>query len=335
MTGFAGRVGPPGALPKRAVVYSSADLGRNKRQGWRDLIGALYGPLDIDIADGDGDGFKGEIRCSSLGQSTLTEFVTDGEVAHREKRHIARDGEDFFLLGLSLSGVSAFEQYGRQACLPPRHLNLLHAASPYSFGHRECVRTLCLKIPGAALRARVADPHALCCKPMPVQPGLAQLAADMLVATARDADAMSDRSAAMLEAGMLDLLGLALGAGFERIAPGGTSVRRALHRRATGIIRQAMVRPDLDPDDVAAALGISTRYLHRVFEDAGQTVSATILDMRLTRTQEVLRDPAMRSLSIKEVAFRNGFRSQSHFASLFKARFQATPKQMRASEPVS
>ncbi|WP_370302825.1 helix-turn-helix domain-containing protein [Pseudooceanicola sp.] len=77
----------------------------------------------------------------------------------------------------------------------------------------------------------------------------------------------------------------------------------------------------LTPDRIASDNGISVRYLHKVFQASDQSVCGVLRQTRLASACEILTDPSNRHLSIREVACRVGFRSQSHFATAFKSRF--------------
>ena len=325
---MASRAASSNSFARRKHVYSSHGLGSDTRREWQDLIADLYGPLDVDLAHG-GTGFRGEIHCSTIGRTELTEIRTDGEVARREKKHISKDERDFFLFGLGLSGTARYEQYGRECLLVPKHFGLIHSGSPYQFSHRDSISQVCLSIPRVALEARMGDAHVFCGKARAVLPGLPTLLADLLVSLARQANDISDASAPIVEANLLDMIGLFFEGNRDKAMISGTSVRWALHRRAIDYLGEALFRPELTPDLIAGALGISTRYLHRVFEDAQDTVAETLMRMRLDRCRDHLVDPGRRPTSIKEIAYKNGFKSQSHFASAFKCRFGVSPRDLR------
>lgn len=305
------------------VVYSSL-------KGWREAIQRFYCPLDLDVADK--DHFSGTIHSWPLARLELTLFATDGEVAQRRKPHIARDETEYFMLGLPRSGTASYSQFGRECVLRPGHFGLLHTASPYAFAHSERVSTVCLKIPAGALAARLADAHALCGTAIPIRPGLARLTAETLLSLTRNGGDLASGAASLLEANLLDMIGLVLGAEQKRSFVGGTSVRWAICRRAMAFIKEAADRPDLSPSKIAAGIGVSTRYLHRVFEHAEQSVATAILTVRLDKCRADLLDPGLMPLSVKEIAFRNGFKSASHFAHSFRLKFGLSPRDARSTE---
>ena len=95
--------------------------------------------------------------------------------------------------------------------------------------------------------------------------------------------------------------------------------------------RHSQHRADAKLRQVAAAIGVSTRYLHRVFEAAENSVSASIRARRLQRAHEDLTDRRLRQRSIAEIASRNGFANQSSFATCFKKEFGVSPRTVRAT----
>lgn len=306
-------------------IFSSVALHRNRQTGWRDIINDIYTNLDIDIVDG--DSFRGEIAIENLPRLGISKFQTDGEVARREKVHIGRDTEDFFLMSFGLEGEAIYRQFGRECVLRPDTYTMLYTAEPYMFAHSERVSALTLKLPASALRARNDDPYDLCAVARPVEPGVLRTVRDLVLSIMQGHDVPRGPEAGVVETCILDLLGVVLEKKEGAQPAGGTSIRWAIHRRALSYIQENLWRTDLTPDKIAAGIGVSTRYVHRVFEDADQTVCGTLMEMRLERCRMDLASPG--PMSIKEIAMRAGFKSQSHFSSMFKARFGTTPRAFR------
>lgn len=107
-----------------------------------------------------------------------------------------------------------------------------------------------------------------------------------------------------------------------------SSSRQVQHARALRYIEAHLGDPELSPRTIAAALGVSLRYLHLLFE-AGPSVGATMLASRLDRCRDALVDPAYRHRSISEIAYHWGFNDAAHFSRTFKARFGASPRALR------
>ncbi|MEY9750188.1 AraC-like DNA-binding protein [Bradyrhizobium japonicum] len=100
------------------------------------------------------------------------------------------------------------------------------------------------------------------------------------------------------------------------------ALRRAIHER--------LREPGLTVAAVAGAVGISERYVHKLFERSGTTFSDYLIDRRLVGAAADLRDPASGGRAIGAIAFDWGFSDLSHFARRFKQRFGCRPRDWRA-----
>jgi len=76
------------------------------------------------------------------------------------------------------------------------------------------------------------------------------------------------------------------------------AVQRSLMLRIKDYIGQRFRDPALGPAEIAAAVSISARYLHKLFEADRQTVSLYIKGLRLDRARQDLLDPRQAGRSI-------------------------------------
>jgi AraC family transcriptional regulator len=78
---------------------------------------------------------------------------------------------------------------------------------------------------------------------------------------------------------------------------------------------------------LAQLLHLSTHYFGRLFrQSTGKTPYQYVTDCRLERAKQLLQQT---NLSVIEVAAMVGFRSQSHFTTMFRQQMQTTPLQFR------
>ncbi|MFF7364213.1 helix-turn-helix domain-containing protein [Streptomyces sp. NPDC008125] len=89
--------------------------------------------------------------------------------------------------------------------------------------------------------------------------------------------------------------------------------------------------PDLSPRSIARAHHISVRYLHKLFEDEGTTVSRLIRRRRLEACRRELGRTPRRRLTVAAVAHRWGFVSPSHFSRAFRDAYGMSPSQWQSS----
>jgi|DewCreStandDraft_5_1066085.scaffolds.fasta_scaffold00003_59 LacI family transcriptional regulator len=101
--------------------------------------------------------------------------------------------------------------------------------------------------------------------------------------------------------------------------------------RALQVIREQACR-GLSVDDVAAAAGLSRSVLQRRFRaQLGRTVHQAILDVRIRRACQLLRET---DLPIPEVAEQSGFKHQEYLGAVLKKRLGKTPAQIRREAEV-
>jgi AraC family transcriptional regulator, positive regulator of tynA and feaB len=122
------------------------------------------------------------------------------------------------------------------------------------------------------------------------------------------------------------LIGIAVGAGADQQPEAPREARLA---QAKQYIESHLADPDLSPASVAAALGLSTRSLHALFEPTGTSVARHILRRRLEECRTTLLNDRIRSIT--DIAFAWGFNSLSGFYRAFQAAFDAAPRDLRAA----
>jgi len=114
----------------------------------------------------------------------------------------------------------------------------------------------------------------------------------------------------------------------------GVGCEDPLLRSAKDEVERSLGDPGLTPAVVAARVGVSTRYLHRLFSDAGPSFGRWLLLRRLERSRSDLCDPHLGHWTVTEVAWHNGFADPSYFARVFKLHYGMTPSGLRAAGSV-
>jgi AraC-like DNA-binding protein len=100
-----------------------------------------------------------------------------------------------------------------------------------------------------------------------------------------------------------------------------------LFARIRGVIKDGIADPDFGPGEVAAAVGISLRYLQKLFTERGSTCSEFIYSLRLDHAARLLKRRASLRTGqpLSEIAYASGFRDYTHFARRFRHRFGYAP----------
>lgn len=117
----------------------------------------------------------------------------------------------------------------------------------------------------------------------------------------------------------------------ERVgdAPDEDAARTAVRARVHRFIELHLADPELSPQVVARAVGVSLRYLYKLFENEPTTVSAFIRDRRLDQVVRDLSDPRLTHRTIAAIAAQWGFFEPAHFSRAFRTREGITPREFR------
>ncbi|EHH67676.1 helix-turn-helix domain-containing protein [Gluconobacter morbifer] len=105
--------------------------------------------------------------------------------------------------------------------------------------------------------------------------------------------------------------------------------RRHRQKHIRHYIEARLHEPDLTPQTIASAYGISARALYQLFDGEPGAVAGWILNRRLERIHADLTDPAHDALTIADIALRHGFRNAAHFSRRFRQKFGVSPRDIR------
>ena len=100
--------------------------------------------------------------------------------------------------------------------------------------------------------------------------------------------------------------------------------------RIEQFIETHLAEPSLNPQQIAAAIGVSVRHLHRIFLARGHTVVGWIRERRLQRCRHDLLNPRLSEKNITDIAFFWGFSDSAHFSKSFKKEFGLSPRAFRS-----
>jgi AraC-like DNA-binding protein len=323
-------------MPQEAVEMSdsapgavgTADLPERERfDFWRHLVSETFVPLDAYRTGG--GAFRGELRGASLGALRLYQVDSDPHLVRRTPRLIARTAGDYFKLGLQLRGSSVLTQDGRQAALRDGDFAVYDTTRPYTFAFDDPCRLLVLIFPRAMLGLPERQVAALTATTFSGRSGMGALISSFLARAAVVLDDAGVRDNARLATNVLDLLTTALAGQLDARPASPEQARRALYTRTIAFIELHLGEAWLSPAQIADALHISTRYLHKLFHEEGTTVSAWIRQRRLEACRHDLRDPLYAGRPVSAIANRWGLTDAAHFSRLFRATFGASPRDYR------
>jgi AraC-like DNA-binding protein len=314
-------------LPIRRL--STAGLSAHKRiEFWNEVACNTFTAQTVDPLD---DPFDAEISRVEIGEMRAALAVSRPSRVSRSSRQVALSRQAFFMLHLHLAGESVNRQDGREIRLRQGDFAMVDSTRPYEIAFDEATSILVLRFPQSMVRRVIANPEAITLRPMSGQSGASAFASCFMQGFWRSIEAgLSADSAGRLCGPLLDVLSNAY-AELPAAQVDGYSVTRALSVQIRSFVEEHLGEPGLGPARIAAAFGISTRYVHVLFkaELLSVTVSDYIQHRRLEAAARALADTRRPVANIGSLAFALGFKTQAHFSRLFRARYGVTPSEFR------
>jgi AraC-like DNA-binding protein len=313
-------------------LYTTEDEpGRAAFDRWRYMVSCSFVPVDAQptVLDGPRGPFQGQVRCGDLAQVQVALVDSVAHSVRRTPRMIAAGGEDYSQLLLPVAGRTRVEHGDRLEALGPSDLMMIDCERAYQLDFAAAHRVLCFTFPRSLIQLAPEHVSSLAGTKLPVRDGVGALLVPFLLQLAHQTHAEEVRSPARLAGNMIDLLETLLVERSEHLLRMSEAPQRVLLLRIKSDIEARLSSSDLTPHGIAAAHHISTRYLHKLFESQGVTVSQWIKERRLEHCRRDLVDPALRRQTVAAIGARWGLRDAAHFSRLFKASFHTTPRGYR------
>lgn len=267
--------------------------------------------------------FSATVRRRHLADLGLVECTCSPNGGVRRKHEIAATDGEYLVLLMTLSGHEVVSQGGRTLQLSPGNVVVWDSELPAAFGVQDTLVKRSLLVPKAALAEVGARGALRTGAVLDVSAPAVLLLSRYLDSLSATLDALPPGAVAPARNAAIELLAAALQDG--GIAPcSGPATRSA----AETLIDRRLTDPALTPAVVASTLGISTRSLHRAFEDSGETVGSFIRGRRLARA----RDDLLAGHTVTQVARHWHFTDPSHFSRSFKRRFGINPSELTDRE---
>jgi AraC-like DNA-binding protein len=243
-------------------------------------------------------------------------------------RALLADGKDGFAFQWSASPGFG-ERRGRELMLGQNDGILIACSEPGVLALPRAHSVVSLTFPREAIGPLVRDVADCAGRPVPAASPALRLLAGYVEVLRRETAAAPAELQRLAVAHVYDLVALALGAARGAADIDNRDGVRAAHLAAVkdDIVENA--HTDISIEAVAARHRLSPRHVQRLFEEAGTTFTEFVRDARLERARAMLASPRFRDKRISDIAFDAGFRDLSHFNRWFRARFGASPSDLR------
>lgn len=299
---------------------------RDRYAAWRDAICDVY--VNVDVAAEAPEKYRGFIREARFGGVSLTDILLSGQRIYRGRSHIARHDKDCCYVQFILQGQLNVQQNG--VSLPSNIARgvIFSAIEEYELRAMGEVRSFYLELPHSGFAERFSGGKVPLVSGIDITRGLGRMAAEMCGRLASESHVIKEGRGPAGEA-LMDVLALALQCASGDIPLGEASLRAERLRGLKAWIDARLCDPDLTPERIARANGVSLRQLHALFQEAGESVADWLWTRRCQRAYDrLLREPQSH---ITQIAFDLGYSSSSHFSTQFRRRYGISPRELRRS----
>lgn len=296
---------------------------------WTDALYDYYYPLDLVTPAID---FRvGRLSILEVPGIRCGTIVSDPMHVFRRRTHLSQKSGDYYFIPMpQLDGI-VLRQNGREAVVRPGGFSVIATADAYQYQQETANRLMTLRIDGPLLRRRIPMIDDLVSCSYTGETPLVRMFVDFIQSIFMQGDRFDSASAEAVAPHLVDLLALALTAPVNAANSRESSVRLGHLRRIMRAIENRLGDPNLGTRSLAAELGLSERYIQKMFSERGETLSNVIRTRRITTAQRRLQDPFRSGDSIALIAFSVGFLDPAHFSRAFKQSTGTSPSAYRRS----
>jgi AraC-like DNA-binding protein len=271
--------------------------------------------------------FRATMTSTYVGSTILGHCDGTFTGVRRERRHVLESQDDRYCLTRNVSALDAQVIHrDMEFNVRPGALTLFRLDEPFQSADRSSrTQFTCVYLPAHALRAAVPGLDDMVGRELE-SGGALSLAMDY-------GEMLLKHPAAVEEAGMaiathlLDLASIGLGARGDLALKARRGGLRAVRLKAAlMILQKRFAEPDFSAQKLAAAAGLSERYVNELLYEAGASFTVRLNELRLRKAAQLL---ANREGRVSDIAFECGFNDLSYFNRCFRRRFGLTPTAAR------
>ncbi|MBC6459111.1 helix-turn-helix domain-containing protein [Actinomadura sp. HBU206391] len=277
--------------------------------------------------------FHGELGIVNLGIVNISSVEASPCQGYRTQQMIRQADPEMLVLTFNSGGKCVITQDREENVLKPDDLFIYHTSRPCRVqlaAGGDATRSLSVALSSSSLSISARKLASLTGVPLSGRCGIGALIVGLVTELIASNRRYRTSDLVRLEGVLIDLIAIFAARELETGAVREyNSYEHTFLLRIHTFIREHLADPELSPEMVAAANGISIRSLHRLFRSQDVTVAGWIRARRLERCRRDLADPAYYGESIGVIAARWGFTSASHFANLFRKAYGVSPRDHR------
>lgn len=282
--------------------------------------------VPLEVRPATGPELHGRVTSISLGETRLREIAASAHTFERTSRLVRGADEEYFQIALARRGRTLVSQDGREAIIGPGEFVLYDSSRPFTFATDDDFEYSVCLFPKRLLPFSRREFEAVTAIRFDGRRGVGAMIPPLLAALHRiEPDELTPASLDAMIQTISDLYVALVRSRIESTASPNVHLLRA-----RAYISEHLADADLGPAAVAAACAISTSYLHKLFSEAGTSVTEHIREQRLQGCWSDLRRPELALVGVGTIGARWGLPDSAHFSRLFRARFGLPPSAHRA-----
>jgi AraC-like DNA-binding protein len=313
-------------------TFSTSDVSRREKFAfWQDSLWKLCGKLRAETqADGS---FGAKLEYAMIGDVRIAKVTASPHRIVRKPSFIGGGKSDFLKVVLQVKGTSCFEQGNRSVDLSPLEWSVYEATVPYCISVPQDTETLVAIVPRENIAMKRIHLDDLLLRKFSGKAGIGKLALQFIISAFDEIPVIAPEAEWEIAAAISNLIRFTMLDASEIQTE--VSLPQVWCDRIKSYIVSHLRDPQLSIEQIAVALNCTKRYVHKVFQAEGTSVSGSILRMRLNRCREDLRNPARSRNSITDIAYSWGFNNPAHFSKAFRDEFHVSPSCFRMEAQIA
>ncbi len=306
---------------------TDAEEARHRVDLYASTVSSALSPMQATVP-GRGDDFFARMSMVDLSLLSFARIQADAHRCYQDKQGAARAPQRNYHLLINLASPWELEHRDRFR-MEPGDAVVIDSALPWDIHSHTRSEYLNLTLSEGWIRQWLPAPGVLIGRRISGESGWGHA----LAAFASQLTPEFVASLAIPQSLVLDHVGALLAMSASELgnvpARGTRPAMRSLRSRIGDCIGQRCAEPALTSVEVASAIGVSVRTLHRCLAAAGETFSHLLTSTRLEAGMRMLESRLLSRLTVTEIALRAGFCDASHFERVVRTRTGRTPSQLR------
>lgn len=270
--------------------------------------------------------FEGTLLSQIVDDVAIIRTKSVPQLVSRTARKCRGGAEPMLKILVQRTGRALIEQDHRQGVVEGGLFTVYDTMVPYTLAQTTNFTADAILIPRDRLPMTTRGIAAVQNNPVSLRHGPGEMLLAYLDALLRQVDVCTPGVMARYSSVLVELLTASLLESPTAAAPHSGDAMREI---ALVWIGRHLGDADLTPATVAAATGVSVRYLHRLFEGSGTTVAGYIRCQRLKRIHADLVNPRWSELAIARIGARWGVPDPAHLSRLVRSEYGRTPGDIR------